>query len=125
MRRTELLKEIRKMRFEGAFEGWDTGKLSQGEAARLLGVFERTFRRYLNRYEERGLEGLIDKRLDLIKKPAVKGKHHKRRDRCPWPGMMLHQDALTNEWVPGKKWDLVVTMDDATNEHYSMFFVDQ
>ena len=61
MRRTELLQEIRKMRFEEAYEGWESGKLSQEEAARLLGVCERTFRRYLNRYEERGLEGLIDK----------------------------------------------------------------
>jgi hypothetical protein len=25
--------------------------------------------------------------------------------------------------TPGKKWDLIVTMDDATSEHYSMFFV--
>jgi hypothetical protein len=25
--------------------------------------------------------------------------------------------------VPGQKWDLIVTMDDATNEHYAMFFV--
>jgi hypothetical protein len=39
--------------------------------------------------------------------------------------MMLHQDGSTHEWVPGKKWDLIVTMDDATNEHYSMFFVDE
>jgi hypothetical protein len=37
--------------------------------------------------------------------------------------MMLHQDGSTHEWVPAKKWDLIVTMDDATNEHYSMFFV--
>jgi hypothetical protein len=36
---------------------------------------------------------------------------------------MLHQDGSTHEWVSGKKWDLIVTMDDATNEHYSMFFV--
>jgi len=27
--------------------------------------------------------------------------------------------------VPGQYWDLIVTMDDATNEHYSMFFVDE
>ena len=27
--------------------------------------------------------------------------------------------------MAGKKWDLIVTMDDATNEHYSMFFVDE
>jgi len=37
--------------------------------------------------------------------------------------MMLHQDASTHEWVPGVKWDLVVTMDNATNEHYSMRLV--
>ena len=30
-----------------------------------------------------------------------------------------------HEWVPGQKWDLIVTMDDATGEHYSMFFIDE
>src|SRR4030066_271956 len=30
-----------------------------------------------------------------------------------------------HEWVPGKMWDLIVTMDDATSEHYSMFFCDE
>jgi hypothetical protein len=39
--------------------------------------------------------------------------------------MMLHQDGSRHEWVSGKMWDLIVTMDDATNEHYSMFFVDE
>jgi len=39
--------------------------------------------------------------------------------------MMLHQDGSRHEWVPGKLWDLIVTMDDATSEHYSMFFVDE
>lgn len=38
---------------------------------------------------------------------------------------MLHQDASTEQWISGVYWDLVVTMDDATNEHYSMFFVAQ
>jgi hypothetical protein len=38
---------------------------------------------------------------------------------------MLHQDGSSHEWVCGKKWDLIVTMDDATNEHYSMFFVNE
>lgn len=41
------------------------------------------------------------------------------------PGMMIHQGGSTHEWVPGKKWDLIVTMGDATSEHYSMFFADQ
>ena len=60
MKRTELLQEVRKMRFEEAYEGWKKGRLTQEEAARLLGVCDRTYRRYLVRYEEQGMEGLID-----------------------------------------------------------------
>jgi transposase InsO family protein len=60
---------------------------------------------------------------DLVKKSSGRGKHRKRRIRAPWPGMMLHQDGSTHQWVPGQYWDLIVTMDDATSEHYSMFFV--
>jgi len=180
MERTKLLQEIRKMRFEQAYEDWREGRLSQFEAARILGVCERTFRRYFTRYEEDGLEGLIDRRLEqvshrrapvdevmavqeryrarhdgwnakhfyawykreggtrsytwvksrlqeggLIAKASGRGKHRKRRERAAWPGMMLHQDGSTHQWVPGCYWDLIVTMDDATNEHYSMFFVDE
>ena len=64
MRRTELLQEIRKMRFEEAYERWNVGRLTQEEAARLLGVCERSFRRYVVRYEVDGLEGLRDGRLE-------------------------------------------------------------
>ena len=39
--------------------------------------------------------------------------------------MLLHQDGSTHEWVAGRYWDLIVTMDDAMSEHYSMFFVDE
>jgi hypothetical protein len=35
MRRTEWLQEIRKMRFEEAYCGWQLGRLRQEEAARL------------------------------------------------------------------------------------------
>ena len=38
MRRTELLQEIRKMRFEEAYAGWNEGRLTQGEAAQMLGM---------------------------------------------------------------------------------------
>lgn len=51
MRRTELLQEIRKMKFEESYGGWQQGRLTQAEAASLLGVSDRTFRRYLHRYE--------------------------------------------------------------------------
>ncbi len=179
MRRTEILQEIRKMRFEETYEGWKKGSLTQEEAAMLIGVCARTFRRYLVRYEEEGMEGLMDRRLGqvshrcapvdevmalsdlysnryrgfavkhfyswyrrehsgqrsytwvknrlqtkgLVPKASGKGTHRKRRPRAPYAGMMLHQDGSTHEWVPGKLWDLIVTMDDATNKHYSMFFV--
>lgn len=168
------------MRFEETFSLWTEGRITQEEAARILGVHERSFRRYVNRYQENGLDGLIDKRLNqasarkapvdevlamvdlyrnrhnhwnvqhfhdwyvqgggtrsytwvkntlqdkgLVKKAPKRGKHRKRRPRSPLPGMMLHQDGSTHEWVPGKTWDLIVTMDDATNEHLSMFFVEQ
>jgi hypothetical protein len=61
----------------------------------------------------------------LIVKKQGCGKHRKRRVRSPWPGMMIHRDGSTHQWTPGVQWDLIVTMDDATNEHYSMFFVDE
>lgn len=49
MRRTEILQEIRRMRFAEAYFGWSEDRLTQAEAARILGVCERTFRRYINR----------------------------------------------------------------------------
>jgi len=61
----------------------------------------------------------------LISKAPGRGQHRKRRQRSSWPGMMLHQDGSRHEWVPGALWDLIVTMDDATNEHYSMLFVEE
>ena len=51
MRRTELLQEIRKMRFEETYGCWTEKRLTQQEAARILGVCARTFRRYIDRYE--------------------------------------------------------------------------
>ena len=113
MTRTQLLQEIRRMRFVEAYVGWQALRLTQGEAARLLGVCDRTFRRYVDRYEDEGLDGLdglVDKRL---------GQVSARR------GMMLHQDGSTHEWVPARQWDLIITLDDATSAHYSMFFVEE
>lgn len=51
------------MRFMEAYAGWQKGRLTQIEAARLLGVHERTFRRYIGRYEQDGIDGLYDKRI--------------------------------------------------------------
>jgi len=168
------------MRFEEAYEGWNTGRLTQAEAAQILGMCERSFRRYLGRYEAEGLDGLIDRRLEqvshrrapadevmaltgqyrsrhsgwnvkhfhawykreggtrsytwvkkrlqeveLVPRAEKRGAHRKRRERAALPGMMIHQDGSTHEWVAGQKWDLIVTLDDATSEHYSMVFVEE
>ena len=166
------------MRFEETYSIWTEGRITQEEAARMLGVCSRSFRRYVDRYHNNGLDGLLDKRMSqasarkapvdevlamvdhyrkrhkgwnakhyygwyqrqggersyswvkdhlqkygCLKRASKRGAHRKRRERSPLPGMMIHQDGSTHQWVPGKKWDLIVTMDDATNEHYSMFFV--
>ena len=168
------------MRFEEAYQGWNQGRLTQEEAAQILGVCERSFRRYVTRFEAEGLDGLIDQRLaqmahraapvdevmaltdhyrkrhsgwnvkhylnwyrkdggvrsyswvkqrlqeaGLVKKKSLRSAHRKRRECSPLPGMMIHQDGSTHEWIAGQKWDLIVTMDDATNEHYAMTFVDE
>ena len=51
--------------------------------------------------------------------------HRKKRERRPLPGMMLHLDGSSHRWVgdEGPKWDLLATLDDATNEVYDAFFV--
>ena len=54
------------MRFEEAYQGWNSGRLTQAEAARLLGMGERNFRRYVARYHEDGLDGLIDRRIEQV-----------------------------------------------------------
>jgi len=51
------------MRFAEVYSGWTESRLSQEEAARILGVSDRTFRRYRDRYEGSGVAGLSDKRL--------------------------------------------------------------
>jgi transposase len=169
------------MRFKEAYTDWQESRLTQADAARLLGVCERTFRRQIARYDADGLDGLIDKRLEqvshrrapvdevvqvvelyrreypgwnvrhfhswyrkehdgrrsygwvkntlqhagVVTRAKARGKHRKKRERAPLPGMLVHQDASKHEWVPGVYWDLVVTMDDATGEHLSMFFCDE
>lgn len=164
------------MLFDDAYDFWISGRLTQEQAAGLLGVSDRTFRRWADRYEDGGVDALIDKRLgrdahnaapvdevmDLVAnyrdrhegwsvrhyhdhyreaggkrsyswvknqlqkagaapRRGAEGTHRERREPAPMPGMVLHQDASPHEWVPGRVWDLVVTMDDATNEIYSAF----
>jgi len=170
------------MRFEDVLGRSERSELSQIEAADLLGISERTFRRWRDRHRESGFEGLSDRRLapSLRRAPAAeiermlglyrdlyrgftvkhfhehllkrhnyvlgytvtklhlhraglvqaaqkRSAHRKKRPRRPMVGMMLHQDASTHAWLPGdeRKYDLVVTMEDATSALYSAFLVDE
>ena len=179
MRRTEQAQGLRLMKFEEIYGRLRRGVLSQAEAAEVLGMSERTFRRWRTRYEAEGAEGLYDRRLGRVSarraavdevvavlelfdtrywdfgvkhlyetlvaehglrrsynwlritlqahgriRPAPRrGAHRRKRPRRPMTGMMLHQDGSRHEWIAGETWDLIVTMDDATSEIYSAFFV--
>lgn len=181
MTRARVLQEVRQMRFEELYERRHRRELTMAEAAEILGVTERTFRRWSGRYEAEGSEGLQDRRIGRASARAVpvddvvamltlyqtrytgwtvkhfhehwhaehggtrsytwtkktlqaagqvaraprRGAHRKKRPRKPLPGMMLHQDGSTHEWVPGCQWDLIVTLDDATTAIYSAFFVEE
>jgi len=54
------------MRFEEVYDRWSEDRLTQREAADLLGVCERQFRRQCRRYESDGIDGLIDLRLGQV-----------------------------------------------------------
>ena len=59
------------MLFEEVYSVWTERRLTQEEAAQLLGVCPRTFRRWSGRYEEFGIDGLRDKRLSGLSHRAA------------------------------------------------------
>src|SRR4029079_8268269 len=63
MRRTEALQGVRMAMFLNLLRRWESAELNQAEAAELLGVSERTVRRWTRAYEEEGEAGLVDRRL--------------------------------------------------------------
>jgi transposase len=182
MRRTAALQGVRMIGFRSVLDRHDAGELNQIEAGELLGVSERTFRRWCRRYEDDGATGLLDRRLGrpspkrvpvddekeierlyrtryrgftarhfhehlvrdhlfrwsytwtklllqskgLLERAPRRGAHRRKRPRRPLPGMMLHQDGSRHAWLTGQAaMDLIVTMDDATNEIYSALLVEE
>jgi transposase len=63
MDRARIHEGVRRMRFEDVLGRSERSELSQMEAAELLGISERTFRRWRDRHRESGLAGLDDRRL--------------------------------------------------------------
>jgi len=65
-------------------------------------------------------------RAGLVRPAPKRSAHRKKRPRRPMRGMMLHQDGSRHVWVEGlPAMDLIVTMDDATSEVYSMILVEE
>jgi transposase len=150
-------------------------KMRWWEAAEIIGVSDRTMRRWRERLEEHGYDGLRDRRkgkqsqrrvpvktceevlglyqeryfdlsakhfheklkeehsielsytwvkqalqgAGLVERRRRRGPHRRRRERRPLPGMLLHIDGSQHRWLNDHRWyDLIVILDDATNEIY-------
>lgn len=150
-------------------------QISWLQAAEIIGISDRSMRRWRERYREFGYDGLFDRRLGrpspqrvpvetverilslyrdqyydfnvrhfheklvdeegidlsytwvktalqtagLVAKSRKRGKHRRRRERRPLPGMLLHVDGSKHVWLAGGQYhDLVTISDDATNEVY-------
>src|SRR5437764_10807387 len=63
MNRTTWLQDRRMQKFRDVLSRWERRELSMMEVGELLGMPERQFRRYRERFEEEGEAGLIDRRL--------------------------------------------------------------
>lgn len=90
MDRTTWLQDRRMQKFRDVLSRWEAGELSMMEAGELLGMSERQFRRYRDRYEEDGLAGLVDRRLG---KPSPKRVPDAARDQM----LALYREAY-REW---------------------------
>ncbi len=58
-----VLQKVRQMRFEELYERRHRQTLTMAEAAEMLGITERTFRRWSGRYHAEGAEELQDRRI--------------------------------------------------------------
>jgi transposase len=157
-------------------------KITWWEAAEIIGVCDRTMRRWRERLEEGGYSGLADRRkgkpserrvplatvekvlrlfeetyhdlnirhfheklreehgielsytwvqkalqgAGLVARRKKRGKHRRRRERRPMPGMLLHIDGSKHQWFGDERWhDLIVILDDATSEIYYAQLVEE
>jgi transposase len=82
--------------------------------------------------EEHGIElsyTWVQKALQgagLVARHKRRGKHRRRRERRPMPGMMLHIDGSKHQWFGDDRWhDLIVILDDATSEIYYAQLVEE
>jgi transposase len=157
-------------------------KITWWAAAEIIGVSDRTMRRWRERLEKDGYSGLADRRkgrpsekrvplaqvetvlrlyqetyydlnmrhfheklreehgirlsyswvqkalqgAGLVAKRGRRGKHRRRREPRPLPGMLLHIDGSKHQWFCDERWyDLIVILDDATKQIYYAQLVEE
>jgi len=157
-------------------------KITWWAAAEIIGVSDRTMRRWRERLETHGYSGLADRRkgrpsekrvplaqvetvlrlyqetyydlnirhfheklreahdihlsytwvqkalqgAGLVAKRGRRGKHRRRREPRPLPGMLLHIDGSKHQWFCDERWyDLIVILDDATRQIYYAQLVEE
>lgn len=71
MDRARINEGIRRMRFEDLLGRHERGDLDQGSASQMLGISERTFRRWRDRLHDEGPAGLADRRLRPSRRRAA------------------------------------------------------
>jgi hypothetical protein len=65
-------------------------------------------------------------RAGLVRAAPKRSAHRKKRARRPLVGMLLHQDGSRHTWLEElAPLDLIVTLDDASSEIYSVFLVEE
>src|SRR3978361_1752844 len=82
MRRKEALQGVRVIKFRSVLDRYESRDLNQIEAAELLGITERTFRRWCHRYEEAGDAGLLDRRLRGGRASGARLTENRRSKPC-------------------------------------------
>src|SRR4051812_18694877 len=133
-----MLPEVRMARIIDAIGLHQAKKLSCVEAAELLGMSERHFRRLHEAIHGRPMadgtpfsrgytwtKSVLQLR-GLVSKAPKRSAHRKKRARRPLPGLLLFQDGSKHAWLPqGPELDLVVTLDDATSAMLSAVLVEE
>jgi hypothetical protein len=110
----------RMMKLQGVLLKAMAEKITWWDAAEIIGVTDRTMRRWRERLEQDGHAGLADRReaqpspkrvqqalqgAGLVARLRKRGPHRRRRQRRPLPGMLLHIDGSKNcGWRGSVRW---------------------
>src|SRR4030088_574177 len=113
-------------------------RASEQELERMLGLFRDNYADFTVKHFHEQLQkrhgymlGYTVTKLalhaaGLVRKAPKRSAHRKKRPRPPLAGTVLAQGGSRHTWIDGlSAMDLIVTMDDATSEIYSIFLVEE